>query len=213
MRKLSRFENLLCEFDAALRALTPPAKRTSRRNSPGESYDETSLSAEEKRHVGGLMRVNHAGEICAQALYRGQALSARNPQLKKQMREAASEETDHLAWCEQRLRDLNAKPSLLNPLWYLNSFFLGALTGLAGDLWSLGFIVETENQVSSHLQNHLQQLPAKDQKTKAILEQMYEDETEHAELAKSSGALALPVAIQKLMHRISQIMTHTSYYL
>lgn len=213
MRELTPFENILCEMDNALRTLLPPSKRLSNRPSPALAIVETHLSHQEKCEIAGLMRVNLAGEVCAQALYRGQALTAKLPKVKKQMAEAAEEETDHLAWCEQRLCDLSSHPSVLNPFWYVGSFLLGALAGKVGDRWSLGFVAETERQVSEHLQNHLKQLPPQDKKTQVILEQMYKDELQHAEGAIKAGAAVLPSFIKKLMRHISRLMTRSSYYI
>lgn len=208
----SFLENLICEIDGALRTLAPPQKRPCQRQSPGENLAEPPLNAQERKHVAGLMRVNHAGEVCAQALYQGQALTAQLTEVKAQMDAAASEEVDHLAWCEQRLQELGSQPSLLNPFWYLGSFLLGTLAGAAGDRWSLGFVAETEKQVVDHLQKHLQTLPPQDQKSKAILEQMNEDEAQHAELAKNAGAAELPFLIRRSMQAVSKLMTRNSYY-
>ncbi|KTD36509.1 ubiquinone biosynthesis protein [Legionella nautarum] len=213
MRSLSLFENIICEIDTALRTLAPPAQRVVQRHSPAEGLHESPLSSQEKRHIAGLMRVNHAGEVCAQALYQGQALTAQLARVKAQMDEAAAEEIDHLAWCEQRLLELGSQPSVLNPIWYLGSFMLGSLAGMAGDRWSLGFVAETERQVTQHLQNHLQKLPPQDEKSKLILEQMEEDEAHHAEVAKEAGAAELPLVIKKLMQAVSKLMTHSSYHL
>lgn len=213
MRSPSLFENIICEIDAALRTLAPPAQRVVQRQSPAEGLHESTLSSQEKRHIAGLMRVNHAGEVCAQALYQGQALTAQLARVKTQMDEAAAEEIDHLAWCEQRLLELGSQPSVLNPLWYLGSFMIGSLAGMAGDRWSLGFVAETERQVTQHLQSHLQKLPPQDEKSKLILEQMEEDEAHHAEVAKEAGAAELPLFIKKFMQGVSKLMTHSSYHL
>lgn len=159
------------------------------------------------------MRVNHAGEVCAQALYQGQALTATLKHIKKQMTQAAAEEVDHLAWCETRLSQLGSKPSLFNPFWYAGSIVLGAAAGLAGDKISLGFVAETERQVAHHLQEHLRAIPGSDQKTKAILEGMLEDELHHADTAVHAGAVELPYLIKQLMHAVSRLMTKSSYYL
>lgn len=215
--QLSILDQIIHEVDTALRAIIPPKQRLSKRPSPTQQvpvdkHDE-SLNAKQKEHVAGLMRVNHTGEVCAQALYQGQALTARLPEVKKQMAEAAAEEVDHLSWCEQRLQELESRPSLLNPLWYLGSFTIGAIAGLAGDRFSLGFLAETETQVSAHLQKHLNALPPEDKKTKLILKQMHEDEAHHAEIARRAGAIDLPVFIKYLMKNTSKIMTKTSYYL
>ena len=212
MRKLGLIENLLCEVDVALRTLVPPRQRASQRKNPGAELGEQPMTRQEKRHVAGLMRVNHAGEVCAQALYQGQALTAQLAKVRSQMTEAAEEEIDHLAWCEERLRDLNSQPSLLNPVWYLGSFILGSLAGLAGDQWSLGFVAETERQVAAHLQKHVHNLPTQDEKSRAILEQMQEDEAHHADMALQAGGASLPFFIKRLMGFTSKIMTLTSYY-
>ncbi|MDI9817980.1 MULTISPECIES: 2-polyprenyl-3-methyl-6-methoxy-1,4-benzoquinone monooxygenase [unclassified Legionella] len=213
MRKFSLLDNLLGELDTALRTLLPPKPRTTARPSPAQPMEEIPMTASEKRHTAGLMRVNHAGEVCAQALYQGQALTAQLPGIRQKMADAAAEEIDHLAWCEGRLQELGSQPSLLNPIWYLGSLTLGLIAGLIGDRWSLGFVTETELQVLQHLQGHLQKLPPGDEKTKAILEQMYEDEAHHAEVAKNAGAAELPILIKKLMQKTSKLMTHTSYYI
>ncbi|WP_131764443.1 2-polyprenyl-3-methyl-6-methoxy-1,4-benzoquinone monooxygenase [Legionella drozanskii] len=213
MRSPSLFENIICEIDAALRTLAPPAQRVVQRQSPAEGLHESTLSSQEKRHIAGLMRVNHAGEVCAQALYQGQALTAQLARVKTQMDEAAAEEIDHLAWCEQRLLELGSQPSVLNPLWYLGSFMIGSLAGMAGGRWGLGFVAETERQVTQHLQSHLQKLPPQDEKSKLILEQMEEDEAHHAEVAQEAGAAELPLFIKKFMQGVSKLMTHSSYHL
>jgi ubiquinone biosynthesis monooxygenase Coq7 len=213
MRSLSVLDTLITEVDLALRTLVPPQKRTSIRPSPAININESQLSPCEKKHIAGLMRVNHAGEVCAQALYQGQALTAQLTHIKEQMNQAAAEETDHLAWCEERLRELHSKPSRLNPFWYTGSVLLGALAGLAGDKISLGFVAETERQVSSHLQNHLSAIPQSDQKTTAILERMLDDEQHHAQDAVMAGASELPYVIKQLMSMVSKLMTKSSYYL
>jgi ubiquinone biosynthesis monooxygenase Coq7 len=213
MRTTNFFDTLVGEVDNALRTLLPPKKRTSTRQSPAQEINESSLSAQQKKHIAGLMRVNHAGEVCAQALYQGQALTAKLTHVKNQMIQAAAEEVDHLAWCEERLKELNSKPSLLNPFWYSGSILLGALAGYAGDRISLGFVAETERQVSAHLQHHLQALPTEDKKTHAILERMHDDEEHHAQAAVQAGAVELPLPIKQLMHLFSKLMTKTSYYI
>ena len=193
-------DTLISEVDNALRTLFPPAQRMSARPSPAEQLADTNLSSKEKKHIAGLMRVNHAGEVCAQALYQGQALTAQLTHIKKQMSDAAAEETDHLAWCEMRLAELNSKPSILNPFWYGGSMLLGAIAGFAGDKISLGFVVETERQVSAHLQRHLDNLPEHDKKSQAILVKMKEDEEHHA------------ATVKQLMRIVSKLMTKSSYY-
>lgn len=213
MRTPSFIDTLITEVDGALRTLIPPQKRISVRCSPADHVTEHPLSSSERKHIAGLMRVNHAGEVCAQALYQGQALTAQLTHIKQQMALAAAEEVDHLAWCEERLTELGSKPSLLNPIWYVGSLLLGALAGLAGDKISLGFVAETERQVTSHLQQHLQNIPATDKKTKAILERMQEDEEHHAALAIEAGAIELPFMMKQLMRTVSKLMTKSSYYL
>lgn len=213
MRQLNFLDNVLCKVDTALRTLLVPPLRVSERETPGQSLLEPSMDAEEKRHVAGLMRVNHAGEVAAQALYQGQALTAKLTHVKAQMAEAAAEEVEHLAWCEQRLRELDNKPSLLNPLWYSGSLMIGMIAGLAGDRWSLGFVAETERQVSAHLEHHLHQLPSQDIKSQAIVSQMQMDEAHHADVAITAGAAELPFLIKHLMRGVSKLMTQSSYYI
>lgn len=212
MKRTTGFiDDFIAEIDSALRTLIPPKQRVGVRSSPACGTPEYPLSSSAKKHIAGLMRVNHAGEVCAQALYRGQALTTKS--MKEQMLDAAAEEIDHLAWCEERLAELGSTPSLFNPLWYAGSLFLGILAGLAGDKVSLGFVAETEKQVSLHLQRHLVSLLEEDKKTKAILEQMQVDEEQHALLAIKAGAVELPTFIKQGMRLISQLMTKSSYYL
>lgn len=213
MRHLSLVDQLLCEIDTAIRTLFVPQERSCARETPGQAVKEGVLSTEEKRHIAGLMRVNHAGEVSAQALYQGQALTAQLTEVKAQMTEAAAEEVDHLAWCESRLRELDSQPSLLNPFWYGGSLLLGMLAGLAGDRWSLGFLAETERQVTNHLATHLQHVPSHDLKTKAILAQMQADEADHAAMAAAAGGTELPYLIKKIMTGVSTLMTKSSYYI
>lgn len=213
MPHLSILDHLVCELDTAVRAIWPPQKRAARRPCPGPQNIPESLNTIEKRQVSGLMRVNHAGEVCAQALYQGQALTASLSHVKSQMAEAAAEEIDHLAWCEERLKSLGSQVSHLNPLWYGGSFLIGLLAGLAGDRWSLGFVAETERQVTAHLKKHLHLIPKHDQKTKAILKQMQEDEAHHAETALKAGGTELPWLIKQGMRYCSKLMTTSSYYL
>ena len=212
MRTQSFIDGLINEIDTALRTLNPPKTRTSGRSSPAKQIAETELSSKEKKHIAGLMRVNHAGEVCAQALYQGQALTAQLTHIKKQMTQAAEEEVDHLAWCEERLQELGSKPSWLNPLWYGGSLVLGAVAGIAGDKISLGFVAETERQVTRHLQEHIQALPIADIKTKAILERMQEDEEHHAQTAVEAGGIELPFAVKQLMSMVSKLLTKSSYH-
>lgn len=213
IRQLTVFEQLLCRVDSTLRILAAPPKRIVRRKNPAEDLPATQLNNQELRQVVGLMRVNHAGEICAQALYQGQAATAKLTHIKTQMQEAAEEEIEHLAWCEQRLQTLHSHPSRLNPLWYTCSYLLGAFAGLFGDRLSLGFVAETERQVTAHLQRHLQKIPPQDLQTKAILQQMQQDEMAHAQTAETAGAVELPVFVKQLMRTASKLMTLSSYYI
>lgn len=203
---------LIIQLDQALRTLVPGSVQSARAN-PADSEAAAALSPTEARHAAGLMRINHTGEVCAQALYQGQALTARLPDVRDSMEQAAKEECDHLAWCETRLAELDSSPSLLNPLWYGMSFGLGALAGLAGDKWSLGFVAETEKQVCKHLEEHLQQLPAIDAKSRRILEQMHGDEGKHATVAIEAGAAELPAPVKTAMGLMAQVMKTTVYRL
>lgn len=212
MIRFSLSDRIITEVDYAIRTLLPPEKRLSTRISPAVNLSEAALSLEEKKTTAALMRVNHSGEVCAQALYQGQALTAMNSDIKLQMTHAALEETDHLAWCEQRLQEFEAKPSIFNPLWYTGSLIIGAMAGLAGDRYSLGFLAETERQVGAHLATHLQRIAPKDEKTHAILRQMHLDETAHAETAVQAGGNRLPFWVRKLMKTTSKVMTTLSYY-
>ena len=211
MRRYTGLDNLIHSFDQALRSLVPGSTSAQREN-PGNSI-EAQLGVSEARHVAGLMRVNHSGEVCAQALYHGQALTAKLPNVKREMQQAAVEEQDHLAWCEDRLKELESYPSLLNPVWYSLSFSMGAIAGLAGDKYSLGFVAETERQVSLHLQHHIDQLPPQDIRSKRILEQMNEDELHHRDAALQAGGVDLPYPVRMTMTAISKLMTKTSYYI
>ncbi len=209
-RHLSPLDRLLIEADKALRSLTGVGTAATN-TSPAENCTNESLDATQKRHAAGLMRVNHSGEICAQALYQGQALTAKLADTRAQMDRAAAEEMDHLAWCEQRLQELDSRPSVLNPLWYGLSFAIGASAGLISDRLSLGFVAATEEQVCQHLQSHLQKLPAGDQKSRAVVEQMLRDESEHAETAKLAGGVTFPGPVKKAMTLASTVMTRSSY--
>lgn len=204
-------DKLIIEFDKGLKTLTASAHSV--RPHPDENVQEPELSAEEKRHALGLMRVNHCGEVCAQALYNGQALTAKNPQIVDALQQASKEETEHLAWCEKRIHELGGHTSLLNPLWYAGSFTLGAIAGAIGDKWNLGFLAETEHQVGAHLEKHLHELPASDEKSRAILQQMKTDEAQHADTAIGLGGAELPAPIKDAMKHISKVMTSTTYYL
>lgn len=205
-------DKLIAQFDQALKTLVPGTVH-GHRPSPARERETPALNETENRHVAGLMRINHCGEVCAQALYQGQALTARLPEVRESMDQAAREEIDHLAWCEERLQQLDSRPSLLNPLWYSLSFGLGAAAGLLGDKWSLGFVAETEDQVCEHLQEHLGKLPPQDQKSQAILEQMLIDEGEHAHQAREAGGAALPAPVKTAMGLMAQIMKRTVYRL
>lgn len=205
-------DKAIAQFDQALKTLLPGSVTANRIN-PALEKAEAELEASEQQHSAGLMRINHTGEVCAQALYQGQALTAKLPEVKDQMQAAANEEIDHLSWCEDRLSELNSSPSLLNPLWYAMSYGLGAVAGLAGDKWSLGFVAETENQVCEHLEEHLQKLPAQDEKSRAILERMLIDEGQHATMAENAGASELPEPIKQVMTLMSKVMKKTAYRL
>ena len=208
----STIDQLLIQFDQALRTCVPGTTEANR-ESPAANADEIELSNLEKQHAAGLMRINHTGEVCAQALYQGQATTALLGEIRKSMEQAAEEEVDHLAWCEQRLTELDSRPSVLNFLWYTLSFGLGAAAGLAGDKWSLGFVAETEHQVCEHLEDHLSKLPKQDNKSRAILEQMIADEKHHEETARQAGGLEPPIAIRQAMNAMSQLMKKTTYHI
>ena len=208
----STIDQLLIQFDQALRTCVPGTTQANR-ESPAANADEIELSNLEKQHAAGLMRINHTGEVCAQALYQGQATTALLGEVRKSMEQAAEEEVDHLAWCEQRLTELDSRPSVLNFLWYALSFGLGAAAGLAGDRWSLGFVAETEHQVCEHLEDHLSKLPKQDNKSRAILEQMIADEKHHEETARQAGGLEPPLAIRQAMNAMSQLMKKTTYHI
>jgi ubiquinone biosynthesis monooxygenase Coq7 len=201
---------LLQAADNALRALFAPAQAG---RAPGVLPEASPLTETERRHVAGLMRVNHAGEIAAQALYQGQALFARSPATRDFMIRAAGEEGDHLAWCEQRLRELGERTSLLNPLWYAGAFAIGAAAAAASDALSLGFVTETERQVEGHLAEHLSRLPAADQRSRLILETMQRDESAHADAARGAGAAELPGPVRELMRLTAKLMTRTAYWI
>ena len=211
-RSYSPLDNLLLQADKVLQTLAS-AKTDSTRPSPAEEMPNTPLATKAAKHSAGLMRINHTGEVCAQALYQGQAATAKLADVRDAMQQAADEETDHLAWCQQRLDDLNSQTSLLNPLFYAASFGIGAAAGLAGDKWSLGFVAETERQVGRHLEEHLQKLPAEDLASKAVLEQMREDEAEHAAMAVDAGAAELPAPVRVAMTLVSKVMTKTTYHI
>ncbi|NKB33521.1 MAG: 2-polyprenyl-3-methyl-6-methoxy-1,4-benzoquinone monooxygenase [Pseudomonadales bacterium] len=207
----SFLDRCLIQFDQALRTCVPGSSHATR-NSPAEPVAEEELTATEKKHIAGLMRINHTGEVCAQALYAGQAATAKLDEVRESMEHAAQEEVDHLAWCDERLKQLDSHPSLLNPLWYGLSFGMGAMAGLAGDKWSLGFVAETEQQVCDHLEDHLQKLPEHDSKSKAIIEQMISDEKQHGETAKAAGGADLPIAVKQAMTAMAEVMKKTTYH-
>lgn len=209
-RHYTTLDRIIGSIDEALRISTGEAPHPQRGN-PGAELDSAELDEEQRRHVAGLMRINHTGEVCAQALYAGQAATARDDATRHAMQSAADEEIDHLSWCEDRLKELDSRPSLLNPLWYAGSFAIGAAAGLAGDDWSLGFVKETENQVEAHLQDHLQRLPAGDARSQAILDQMKVDEAKHAHMAEEAGARELPPPIRRAMAFTAGIMKALAY--
>lgn len=211
-RRLSPLDRALEQFDQALRTVFTPPPPASRPN-PAGAVPDAPLTDAERRHAAGLMRVNHAGEMMAQGLYQGQALTARLETVREAMEQAAREEFDHLAWCEERLAELRSRPSRLNPVWYAGSFVLGAGAGLAGDRWSLGFVSETEDQVVAHLRGHLGRLPARDRKSRAIVEQMKADEQRHGSEARAAGGAPLPLPARGFMGLISRLMTRTAYWL
>jgi len=211
-RDYSPSDLLIRNLDQAVRTLFGKPKVTERVN-PASNIDDVELSESERDHTARLMRINHAGEVCAQALYQGQALTAKLPKVRDSMERAAAEENDHLEWCEQRLHELDNHTSFLNPVLYASSFTLGAMAGLAGDKWSLGFVGETERQVEKHLDEHLQQIPETDQKTHAILEQMKLDEVEHGKTAMAAGGAELPKVIKQTMKLSSKLMTGSVYYI
>ncbi len=209
-RDLTPTDRLLMSIDQSLRTLFGRPQVTERPN-PAESIPEAELSDSERDHTGRLMRINHTGEVCAQALYQGQALTARDPVVRDSMQRSAAEENDHLDWCEQRVEELGGHLSLLNPLWYAGSFAIGAAAGIAGDKWSLGFVAETEKQVENHLDHHLTEVAGQDRRTRAILEQMKTDEIEHGRKALDHGGQALPLPVRTLMKATAKLMTKTVY--
>ena len=202
----SLVDHLLIAADEALRTLSGSASAA--RASPGRE----ARAGGDPRVSAGLMRVNHTGEICAQALYSGQALFARDDRVRAALQGAAAEERDHLAWCRGRLKELNAQPSALDPLWYAGSFALGMVSGLAGDRWSMGFLAETEAQVERHLEGHLDRLPADDARSRAIVTQMRDDEARHGSMGRALGAAELPLPVKAAMRMASRVMTRTAYY-
>ena len=210
-RRYSPLDRLLIEAQRALD--TTGGKPTAERVNPGASEADLLMDEASRRHAAGLMRVNHTGEVCAQALYVGQAAVARDETTRGHLLAAAQEETDHLAWCADRLGELHSRPSLFNPLWYAGSYAIGAIAGLRGDGWNLGFVVETERQVEAHLAEHLETLPAEDRRSRAILETMKADEARHADNAEAAGARVLPEPIPRLMALASAVMKAVAYRL
>ena len=209
-RQLSLLDKIISEADAVMKTVTSRGNQA-RRPSPARGHRDSELSATERRHVAGLMRVNHTGEVCAQALYQGQALTARLPAVREDMQQAAQEEIDHLVWCEERLRELGSRSSYLNPAWYGLSFTLGAIAGAISDKVSLGFVAATEERVCSHLREHLKQLPEEDRKSHLILQQMLEDEQRHGDKALEAGGTDFPRPLKDAMSYVSKLMTETSY--
>jgi len=202
-------DRLIVEFDRALRAVVGVVQ--ARRESPAMNIPENEIAEEPRRHAAALMRVNHVGEICAQALYQGQALTARRPEARGALEQAAREEEDHLAWSAERIRELGGRPSLLNPLWYAGSFAIGAAAGLLGDRWNFAFLAETERQVEEHLTGHLEALPPEDERTRAVVEAMRADEARHRASAINLGAGELPEPARLAMRLASKVMTTVAY--
>lgn len=208
---MTGFDQLICAFDRSLRVITGAS--VAHRPNPADKIPEQALSEQERRHSAGLMRVNHVGEVCAQALYEAQSRFARDTKTKAQLRHAGEEELDHLAWTAGRLKELGSRPSLLNPLWYAGSFALGAIAARMGDANSLGFVVETERQVEAHLNGHLSELPASDQRSRAIVVQMRDDEAAHGASAQAMGAAELPLPVRTAMRGMAKLMTGAAYYI
>jgi len=208
---VASLDQLVAQFDRALRTVSGVAQAS--RPSPAEASPEAQLDAQERRHAAALMRVNHVGEVCAQALYQGQALTARDPHARRALERAASEEEDHLAWSAQRVAELGGRTSLLNPLWYAGAFAIGTIAGALGDRWNLGFLAETERQVEEHLSGHLQRLPEADGRTRVVVEAMRADEARHRDTALGLGAAQLPNPAKRLMRLASRIMTTVAYRL
>ena len=211
-RDYSAADRLLMGIDQALQTLFGKP-RVTERTDPARGLQDAELTPDQKQHVARLLRVDHTGEVCAQALYQGQALTARLPRVRDSMQRSAREESDHLDWCHNRLLELRNRRSLLNPFWYAGSFAIGAAAGLAGDKWSLGFIAETERQVCAHIDSHLQQIPMADRKSRAILEQMRKDEQQHADVAVKGGGASLPGPVKMAMRLTAKLMTKSTYWL
>ncbi|MCD8525275.1 MAG: 2-polyprenyl-3-methyl-6-methoxy-1,4-benzoquinone monooxygenase [Gammaproteobacteria bacterium] len=211
MRHFSFLDQVLLHCDLARKTLLVQPTHH-QRACPIKADDSDALSEKEKKHAAGLMRVNHAGEVCAQALYQGQAITARSKTLREKMQHAADEELDHLAWCNQRLQELDNHASYLNIFWYLGAFGIAIAAGCVGDRWNLGFLAETEQQVVQHLESHLGLLPENDVKSRLIVEHMRDDEKQHRQMAQDNGAAELPIMIKKLMQFSSSVMTRLAYY-
>lgn len=202
-------DSLIVEFDKGLKTLFCRAQ--SLRPFPDAGLPEAEMNEEEKKRTAALMRVNHSGEICAQALYQGQALTARDPKVQEELQRAAQEETEHLAWTAARVHEMGGHLSLLNPFWYTGALTIGAVAGLLGDKWNLGFLAETERQVGAHLQSHLERLPEQDEKSRAVVEQMHVDETRHSDMAVELGGADLPFPVKLAMRLSAKVMTRTAY--
>jgi len=211
-RQLSPLDHLISAAQTALTTIASTPVGTGRMD-PARELESGALSEADKRESARLMRVNHVGEVCAQALYEGQALTAHDGRVRDALIQAAAEEQDHLIWCENRLKDLGGRASLLNPLWYIGAFGMGAVAGWAGDRWSLGFLKETEDQVEAHLDSHLDLLPKEDLRSRAVVQQMKEDEREHAQTAKRAGAAELPWPIPNVMRKVARVMTSTARWI
>jgi ubiquinone biosynthesis monooxygenase Coq7 len=208
---VTSLDRLIAEFDRALRTVSSVAEAS--RVSPAEALPEAELSTQDRKHAAALMRVNHVGEVCAQALYQGQGLTARDPHARQALERAAREEEDHLAWSAQRVAELGGHTSLLNPLWYAGAFTIGAIAGTLGDRWNLGFLAETERQVEEHLSGHLQRLPQSDSRTRVVVEAMRADEARHRDTALEMGAAELPRPVRRAMRFASGLMTRIAYRL
>ena len=211
-RNYSVLDGFINRIDEHLGAFISQPQQTLRAY-PADNVEHAMLSETERRQSEGFMRVNHAGEVSAQALYKAQALTARDSQVREAMERSAEEEIDHLVWCEERLNELGGHTSLLGPFWFLGSFTIGSLAGLVGDKWNLGFVVETENQVVEHLDEHLNEISTSDLRSRAVLEQMREDEAHHASVALHAGAASLPESVKKMMRLLSRVMTKTAYWI
>ncbi|MGO2133613.1 MAG: 2-polyprenyl-3-methyl-6-methoxy-1,4-benzoquinone monooxygenase [Halomonas sp.] len=212
-RQFTRADRLVGQFDAALRTLVPGVAQQTRPSPATADIQDGPIDDDERRHAEGLMRINHTGEVCAQALYQGQSLTARLPEVREQMEEAAEEEVDHLAWCESRIKELDGRTSVLNPLYYAASFGIGALAGAVSDKISLGFVAATEEQVGKHLEEHIETLPAGDRRSRAVLEQMAIDEAQHAQQALEAGGARFPAPVKFGMTLMSKVMTKSVYRL